>query len=107
MTARRQEIKTRLDQGMSAREIAHELGITRNGVYKHIHSMRRDGDLPDAFTPTGRRTRMPRNVVVGPVTAADEQSEAELAIRLLLTEIQRTHDELDRIVRRLSAVVPQ
>jgi predicted ArsR family transcriptional regulator len=104
MTARQQEIKLLLDQGMSVREIASGLGITRNGVYQHIQSMRRRGDLPGAYTPTGRSARRAMPL---PTTPALEKSEADLAIRLLLNEINRTRDELDRISRRLSAVLPE
>jgi biotin operon repressor len=103
MTSRQQEIKRRLDDGKSVREIAAELGITRNGVYQHIHSMRRHGDLPLAYTPTGRSVRSP---ALPPPSPHDEQSESELAIRLLLTELKRTHDDLARICDRLGAVVP-
>jgi predicted ArsR family transcriptional regulator len=104
MTARQQEIKQLLDQGMTVRQIASDLGITRNGVYQHIQSMRRRGDLPSAYTPTGRSAR--RSMPM-PTTPALEKSEADLAIRLLLNEISRTRDELDRISRRLSAVLPE
>jgi predicted ArsR family transcriptional regulator len=103
MTHRQQEIKTRLDDGMTVREIAADLGITRNGVYQHIHSMRRRGVLPSAYTPTGRhlRARLPSTSI-----AELEKTESDLAIRLLLNEIERTREELERITQRLSAILP-
>ena len=51
MTPRQQEIKSRLDQGMGAKEIGEELGISRNAVYQQIQRMRRQGALPMSFTP--------------------------------------------------------
>lgn len=104
MTRRQEQVKSRLDKGMSVREIASELGITRNGVYQHIHSMRRHGELPRTYTPTGRRerVRLPHHTA-----SALEQTESELAIRLLIGEINRTREELERIAQRLSAVVPE
>jgi predicted ArsR family transcriptional regulator len=104
VTHRQQEIKSRLNDGMSVRDIASDLGITRNGVYQHIHSMRRRGLLPRGYTPTGRHAhvRLPDHAI-----SELEKSEADLAIRLLLTEIKRTRDELERITRRLSAIVSE
>jgi DNA-binding CsgD family transcriptional regulator len=106
VTHRQQEIKSRLNDGMSVRDIASDLGITRNGVYQHIHSMRRRGLLPRGYTPTGRklhaRAQLPDHEI-----GELERSEADLAIRLLLTEIKRTRDELERITRRLSAIVSE
>lgn len=60
LTTRQAEIKKRLDDGQGAREIAADLGITRNAVYQQIVAMKRKGLLSPEYTPTGEvRTPAP------------------------------------------------
>lgn len=60
LTTRQAEIKTRLDEGQGAREIADGLGITRNAVYQQITAMKKKGLISPEYTPTGEvRTPAP------------------------------------------------
>ncbi len=57
LTERQDQIKTRLENGMRAQEVADELGISRNAVYQQIQRMRHHGDLPSNYTPSGQPSR--------------------------------------------------
>lgn len=58
LTTRQAEIKRLLDDGQGAKEIADQLGITRNAIYQQITAMKRKGLLSQEYTPTGE-VRMP------------------------------------------------
>jgi transposase len=113
MTARQRAIKQRLDQGMGAREIAEELGITRNAVYQQIQRLRRHGVLEPHYTPTGlpiRETATPGEDALKRLLAESEDEASETAAAgamALVAELKRTRDELDAISRRLSAILPR
>jgi len=62
LTKRQQEILDRLGQGMGAREIARDIGVSRNAVYQHIDRLRRHGALAEGYTPSGQP---PRRLEVG------------------------------------------
>ena len=62
LTKRQQEVLDRLGQGMGAREIAHDIGVSRNAVYQHIDRLRRQGALEQSYTPSGQP---PRRLDVG------------------------------------------
>jgi DNA-binding CsgD family transcriptional regulator len=48
LTPRQREIVSRLEQGMGARAIANELGVSRNAIYQQIGKLRKAGVLePD------------------------------------------------------------
>ncbi len=112
LTNRQTEIKALLDNGKQAREIANELGISRNAVYQHIQRLRRDGRIDRNFTPTGQAPRellpgadLLRSLVQPNGSPSDE---AALAGSLaLVNELRRTRDELDVITRRISALIPR
>jgi predicted ArsR family transcriptional regulator len=59
LTPRQQEIKERLERGMTAIEVAEDLDISRNAVYQQIQAMRKKGELPRNFTPSGQPAREP------------------------------------------------
>jgi Bacterial regulatory proteins, luxR family len=59
LTKRQHEILERLEQGMSVKHIAHDLGVTRNAVYLQIERLRSRGILPQGFTPSGQPPRTP------------------------------------------------
>lgn len=111
LTPRQREIKERLDKGMQAREIAKDLGITRNAIYQAIQRGRRDGWLPPDYTPTGlpmRQLRTPGYDVLSRLIADnnstdDERAAGQLA---LAQELCRTKEELGQIYRRLAAICP-
>lgn len=112
LTERQREIKERLDTGMQARDIASDLGITRNAVYQQIQRMRNNGVLSHDYTPTGQPVRENRPgmealaKLLNASENSDENSHAAGALALV-QELKRTRDELDTIARRLSAVVPR
>jgi transposase-like protein len=67
LTKRQQEVLDRLERGMGAKEIARDIGVSRNAVYQHIERLRRQGALADTYTPSGQP---PRRVEVGSVALA-------------------------------------
>jgi transposase len=109
LTDRQLEIKTRLDKGFQAREIAEDLGITRNAVYQQIQRMRRQGNLDHDFTPTGqpRREGTSGSALLNAIARnSNGETDAETAGALaLVLELRRTRDELAVITRRLSTIV--
>ncbi len=112
MTTRQREIKERLDRGMGAREIANELGITRNAVYQQIQRMRKHGVVERDFTPTGQAPREIQDDQPGAALRhrliSSEPGESDAAgMMALYMELRRTRDELDTITRRLSLIVPR
>ena len=63
LTKRQREVIERLEQGMSVKHIAVDMGISRNAVYQHVEKLRQRGVLPDEYTPSGQPTRaMPKPV---------------------------------------------
>jgi hypothetical protein len=67
LTKRQLEVLERLEQGFGAKQIATDLGVTRNAVYQHIDRLRRQGALAETYTPSGQP---PRAAVVGNVALA-------------------------------------
>src|SRR5262245_26369860 len=65
LTKRQQEVFDRLQQGMGAKEIARDIGVSRNAVYQHIERLRRQGALAETYTPSGQP---PRSLDVGTAT---------------------------------------
>lgn len=57
LTKRQHEILERLEQGMTVKRIATDLGVSRNAVYLQIERLRRNGTLPETFTPSGQPPR--------------------------------------------------
>jgi transposase len=67
LTKRQREVLERLEQGFGAKQIATDLGVTRNAVYQHIERLRRQGALAETYTPSGQP---PRAAAVGNVSLA-------------------------------------
>ncbi len=65
LTKRQQEVLDRLEQGMGAKQIAADIGVSRNAVYQHIERLRRQGALAESYTPSGQP---PRRLETGAVT---------------------------------------
>lgn len=107
-TKRQEEILRRLRDGQAVREIAEDIGVSRNAVYQQIQTMRKRGQLPPNFTQTGQPPReIPRRGedVLRRLVAFDDGDEIEAAgAAALVVELQRTRDELDAIVHRLSFI---
>ncbi|HEY8465373.1 MAG TPA: helix-turn-helix domain-containing protein [Solirubrobacterales bacterium] len=57
LSKRQREVLERLEQGMSAKEIATDIGVSRNAVYQHIERLRNAGVLPETYTPSGQPPR--------------------------------------------------
>jgi transposase-like protein len=68
LTKRQREVLQRLEQGYGAKQIARDLGVTRNAVYQHIERLRRQGALAETYTPSGQPPRSAN--VVGTVALA-------------------------------------
>jgi DNA-binding CsgD family transcriptional regulator len=54
LTKRQTEVLERLEQGIAVKRIARDLGVTRNAVYQTIERLRRQGALPETYTPSGQ-----------------------------------------------------
>jgi transposase-like protein len=77
LTKRQREVLERLEQGYGAKQIAHDLGVTRNAVYQHIERLRRQGALAETYTPSGQPPRgaaVVGNVTLGPAAVAPRES---------------------------------
>lgn len=57
LTKRQHEILERLEQGMPVKQIATDLGVSRNAVYLQIERLRGQGVLPQGYTPSGQPPR--------------------------------------------------
>jgi transposase len=57
LTKRQREVLERLEQGFAVRDIARDLGVTRNAVYQHVERLRRQGALAESYTPSGQPPR--------------------------------------------------
>jgi transposase len=98
---------------MGAREIAEELGITRNAVYQQIQRLRKHGELDPGFTPTGQPPReqvpgadvLQRLVRLDP-SITDSEVAATAGSLALINEMRYTRDQLSAIVARLSSLLP-
>lgn len=69
LTKRQREVLERLELGMGAKQIATDVGISRNAVYQTIERLRRHGALAAGFTPSGQPPR--RQPVVGSVAVGE------------------------------------
>jgi Bacterial regulatory proteins, luxR family len=57
LTKRQREVLERLELGYGAKQIATDIGISRNAVYQTIERLRRYGTLPETYTPSGQPPR--------------------------------------------------
>lgn len=88
LTPRQEEILALIKAGRTAREVADELGISRNSVYQSLQRLRRRGALPQGFTPSGMA---PRESATSARVAAPQSSRLE-ALRVLDTDSDRYLD---------------
>ncbi|HEX2127671.1 MAG TPA: LuxR C-terminal-related transcriptional regulator [Solirubrobacterales bacterium] len=94
LTKRQREVLERLELGMGAKQIATDIGISRNAVYQTIERLRRQGALAETYTPSGqppRRQSVVGAVALGPPVAAPRES----ALRRL-RELARAGDADER-----------
>ena len=80
LTKRQQEVLDRLEQGMGAKEIATDIGVSRNAVYQHIERLRRQGALAQSYTPSGQP---PRRIEAGVVPLTPSTPPRESAVSRL------------------------
>lgn len=57
LTKRQHEILERLEEGITVKKIATDLGVSRNAVYLQIERLRQQGVLPQQYTPSGQPPR--------------------------------------------------
>ena len=62
LTKRQREVLERLERGQEVKRIAGDIGISRTAVYQHIDRLRRQGAVPETYTPSGQP---PRRLPVG------------------------------------------
>ena len=77
LTKRQLEVLDRLEQGVPVKRIAADIGVSRNAVYQTIDRLRRQGALPEAYTPSGQPPRRVPEVgaaAFGPATIAPRES---------------------------------
>lgn len=76
LTKRQQEILERLERGQGAKRIATDVGISRNAVYQTIERLRRQGALPESYTPSGQPPRRPQvgGGSIAPASTAPRES---------------------------------
>jgi transposase-like protein len=54
LTKRQTEVIERLEFGMPVKKIARDMGVTTAAVYQTIERLRRQGALPEEYTPSGQ-----------------------------------------------------
>ena len=77
LTKRQQEVLERLERGDNVKQIATDIGVSRNAVYQHIERLRRQGALAENYTPSGqppRRAELVGSVALAAATVAARES---------------------------------
>jgi DNA-binding CsgD family transcriptional regulator len=77
LTKRQQEVLDRLERGDNVKQIATDIGVSRNAVYQHIERLRRQGALAETYTPSGqppRRAEPSAGAAIAPAAVAPRQS---------------------------------
>jgi predicted transcriptional regulator len=69
LTKRQTEVLERLEFGTPVKKIAKDMGVTRAAVYQHIDRLRRNGALPEEYTPSGQPGTSPAELSVGAATS--------------------------------------
>ena len=89
LTDRQSEVLTLLEQGVDARSIASQLGITRNAVYLQIKALKRKGALAEDYTPSGEVRTPPTSAAHAPPAGRASASPAQWDIISQLVEQNR------------------
>jgi DNA-binding CsgD family transcriptional regulator len=77
LTKRQQEVLERLERGDNVKQIATDIGVSRNAVYQHIERLRRQGAVAETYTPSGqppRRAELVGSVALAAATVAPRES---------------------------------
>lgn len=99
LTSRQQEIKTLLDEGLKATEIAEQLGVTRNAIYQQIVAIKKKGELDESYTPSGEVRLSPLQIKH---SQAGMPPTSEETLRVITTLVE-TNARLSEQVATLSA----
>jgi DNA-binding CsgD family transcriptional regulator len=78
LTKRQQEVLDRLERGDNVKQIATDIGVSRNAVYQHIERLRRQGAVAETYTPSGQPPRRvePGAAAFAPAPVAPRESAA-------------------------------
>ena len=79
LTKRQQEVLERLERGLGAKQIATDIGVSRNAVYQHIERLRRQGALAESYTPSGQPPRRSAEADGAPTSIGVAPRESRLA----------------------------
>ncbi len=93
LTKRQQEVLERLERGDNVKQIATDIGVSRNAVYQHIERLRRQGALAETYTPSGqppRRAEASASVAIAPAPVAPRASAVARLRELARTETPAT-----------------
>lgn len=94
LTKRQREVLERLELGMGAKQIATDIGISRNAVYQTIERLRRQGALAETYTPSGQPPR--RQPVAGAVALSPSAAAPRDSSLARLRELARSGNGDDR-----------
>jgi DNA-binding CsgD family transcriptional regulator len=89
LTKRQQEVLDRLDRGDNVKQIATDIGVSRNAVYQHIDRLRRQGAVAETYTPSGQP---PRRVEAGATSSAPAPVAPRASAAARLRELARAGD---------------
>ena len=74
LTKRQLEVLERLELGIGVKQIARDIGVSRNAVYQTIERLRRQGAVAETYTPSGQPPRRPAETTPALGAAAPRQS---------------------------------
>ena len=90
LTKRQREVLERLELGMPVKKIATDTGVSSAAVYQTIERLRRQGALPEAFTPSGQPPRrLGRDSATGGIGAGSPGPGAIAPRHSRLADLQR------------------
>lgn len=90
LTKRQREVLERLEMGLPVKKIATDTGVTPAAVYQTIDRLRRQGAVPETFTPSGQP---PRRVGSGSAADAPPPAAGIAPRESRLAELQRLSRE--------------
>lgn len=109
LTTRQESILALIEAGRGAREIADELGVSRNAVYQQITALKKKGVLTPTFTLSGE-TRIPapangagRAEEVMQYLTNEHAAPAQVAALDVIRELVEMNRQLVQVVADLSA----
>jgi DNA-binding CsgD family transcriptional regulator len=98
LTKRQEEVLDRLEQGMPVKQIATDIGVSRNAVYGHIERLRRQGALAASYTPSGQPPRRIDAGAPGPAAVGTPGATVASLRELALAGADRDDPEYGRAI---------